>query len=343
MRRFGFLATAAVLMGVALSERALADEASVAEQLFRDAHALMKEQRYAQACPKFAESQQHDPASGTLLALAYCQELANQLATAQASYTAAAELARSENQEERQRAATARAAALTGRISTITINVNAALSALPSLVVKENGVEVARSSWGWPIPNDGGNHVIEASAPGRQSWSTQVLLGPERDQRVVSVPMLEDASLPSPPLLGRAPLVTTPATVDTSSSAQRYWTTPRVLGWSAIGAGVAAGVAALYFVDSAHSAQTDVNNALNAEQSAPLPARPTWDDSREADGRHAQTLSEVFGVTAGVLVLGGAALAIFTPDHATKTESPPPSVSLVVLPGIAQLGYAGEF
>jgi len=343
MRRFGFLAAAAMLIGIALPGRALGEETSVAEQLFRDAHALMKERRYSEACPKFAESQQRDPASGTLLALAYCQELANLLATAQASYTAAAELARSENQEERRSAATARAAALTGRISTITVNVPQGLAAIPSLVVKSNGVEVPRTAWGWPIPSDGGNHVIEASASGRQSWSTQVLLGPERDQRVVSVPMLEDAS---PPLISPAPLVTTPATVDTSSSAHRYWTTPRVIGWSALGAGVAAGVAALYFADSAHSAQTEVNNALNAEQSASVTMRPTWDSfgsAREADGQRAQTLSEVFGVTAGVLVLGGVALAIFTPDNATKTESTSPNVSLVVLPGMAQLGYAGKF
>jgi hypothetical protein len=347
MRRFGFLAAAAMLIGVALPARALAEEPSaaeqpsVAEQLFRDGHALMKDRRYSEACPKFAESQQRDPASGTLLALAYCQELANLLASAQASYTAAAELARSENQEERRSAATARAAALTGRISTITVNVPEPVAALPSLVVKSNGVEVARTAWGWPVPNDGGNHVIEASAPGRQSWSTQVLLGPERDQRVVSLPMLEDLSPPvAAPAQRSAPLS------DAPSSEHRYWTTPRAVGWGAVGAGVVAGVAALYFADSAHAAQTDVNTALKSEQSMPVGARPTWDtigSAREADGQRAQTLSEVFGVSAGALILGGAALAIFAPDNTKQQEPAAPSVSLVLLPGMARLGYAGKF
>src|SRR5579864_3897961 len=99
MRRFGCSALT-VWLGLALAVPAVASEPDVAEALFRDGHALLKEHRYQEACAKFADSQRHDPASGTLLALAYCQELSNALASARASYLAAAELARVEQQDE---------------------------------------------------------------------------------------------------------------------------------------------------------------------------------------------------------------------------------------------------
>ena len=60
------------------------------------------------------------------------------------------------------------------------------------------------------------------------------------------------------------------------------------------------------------------------------------------DGERAQSLAQGFGVASGVLLLGGAALLLFGSDKA-KAEHAPPSVSLAVVPGIAQLNYANAF
>src|SRR5882724_5078619 len=99
MDRFMILAVA-TLVGFA-SRHTLADEsapapASQADETFLLGRALLKDRRYAEACPKFQQSQVEDPASGTLLALAYCQELSGLLASSLSSYLAAAQLAEHE-------------------------------------------------------------------------------------------------------------------------------------------------------------------------------------------------------------------------------------------------------
>jgi hypothetical protein len=345
MRRFGF-SLATFLVGVALAGRAAANEPDLAEQLFREGHALLKEHRYPEACSKFADSQRHDPASGTLLALAYCQELANLLASAQASYVAAAELARVEHQDERQRAATERAQSLAERVSTLTINVPESLWELPTLLVKSNGVELERSVWGRPIPRDGGDIEIDVSASARSPWSSHVQLAPEHDQRVVTVPplgALSQASLVAPPAASLTGTASAGVASNPPVPADRYWTTPRIAGWAAVGVGAAAGIGALYFAVSAKSAQNDVQNMLNAEEKEPATQRVPWDLSghaREVDGRHAQALAQGFGVASGALLVGGAALLIF----GTQKKNPEaPSVSLAIVPGAGQINYAGAF
>jgi hypothetical protein len=342
MRPVRFFAVASVLIGCSVVGRASADEADVAEQLFRDGHALLRDQRYSEACAKLAESQQHDPASGTLLALAYCQELGGLLASAQASYLAAAELARAETQDERQHAASQRALELTARLSTLTIRVPRALWFLPGLRITNNGVEQARASWGRPVASDGGELAIRVTAPGHNPWSTHVNLRPEQDQRVVDVPVLTEegaamAPPPGPRTEGRSP------SSAHSAATRHYWTTARTVGWAAIGAGALSGAAALYYTASAASAQSDVESLLRAQRAAPADARAPWDaagHAREAEGRHAATLAQGFGVASGVLLLGGAALVIFGGD---KADHETPSVSLGFAPGEAQVGYARVF
>src|SRR5215211_6965210 len=99
----------ALTMGLALPRWAAAQDTTRADETFHAGRELMKDGKLAEACPKFEESQRADPASGTLLALAYCQELSGLLASAHANYLAATNLAAKEGQPERQRTSGERA------------------------------------------------------------------------------------------------------------------------------------------------------------------------------------------------------------------------------------------
>src|SRR5262245_5300846 len=59
-----------------------AQDPAAAEARFREARALLQENRVSEACAKFAESNRLDPSSGTLLNLANCHKTEGKLATA---------------------------------------------------------------------------------------------------------------------------------------------------------------------------------------------------------------------------------------------------------------------
>src|SRR5439155_23616159 len=70
-----------------------ASHKAAAEALFEEGRKLMAEGKVESACPKFADSQQIDPSSATLLNLANCYEKQGRTASAWATYRQAASLA----------------------------------------------------------------------------------------------------------------------------------------------------------------------------------------------------------------------------------------------------------
>jgi hypothetical protein len=173
---------------------AAAQDTTRADETFHAGRELMKDGKLAEACPKFEESQKADPASGTLLALAYCQELSGLLASAHANYLAATNLAAKEGQSERQKAAGERAEALSKRVSTLTILVPAELTQQPGLKIKRDGIELDRTTYNVALPLNGGTHLIETTAPGRERWAGVVTLQNEADRKTLQLPLLEPES-----------------------------------------------------------------------------------------------------------------------------------------------------
>ncbi len=172
---------AATVFGVA--SPALAEDTRdpvLAQSLFDRARSLMDQGRFAEACPLLAESQRLDPGGGTQLNLAVCLEQAGKLATAHATFHEALSRAIREGRDDRRRIAEERIAAITPRLSTLTVEVPAD-ARVPGLTVWLDGAKLTSLAWGAPTAVDGGDHRVEATAPDRAPWATTVTVQPERD------------------------------------------------------------------------------------------------------------------------------------------------------------------
>jgi hypothetical protein len=194
-----------VALGMLLPQRAHAQtetRAAVAEALYRQARDLLAAGNYVMACPKFAESQRLDPATGTLLNLAACHEKQGRLASAWLEYSDAAVAARRDQREDRVEYAQGRAASLESKLSRLTLLL-AADADQPELSIELDGASVGRAVVGAPTPVDPGSHTVRASAPGKKPWSQSVQIGAESDQQSLTIPKLEVA--PPEPATEAAP------------------------------------------------------------------------------------------------------------------------------------------
>lgn len=61
------------------------------------------------------------------------------------------------------------------------------------LQVRLNGAVVDRSQLGKPIPLDGGDQIIEATAANRKPWRAHVVLAARADAKTIVIPALESA------------------------------------------------------------------------------------------------------------------------------------------------------
>jgi hypothetical protein len=178
---------------------------AAAEMLFREARQLMAEGKYADACPKFADSQRLDPAVGTVLNLALCYKQNGQTASAWVTYRSAASEARKAGQVERAKHALAEADALEPGLCHLRITLSPQAQAAYASV-KLNGTPIPTGLIGAPMPADPGEHLIVASALGKRDWSTRVKVAGTTPAEVV-IPGLADAPAPAeaPSRSGPAP------------------------------------------------------------------------------------------------------------------------------------------
>jgi hypothetical protein len=191
------LAAALVACACALVAVRAGADAPLAETLFQEAKTLMAESRFAEACPKLAESMRLDPGTGTLLALAVCHEGEGKTATAWAELVQVEAASVTDGREDRVTFARERLAALEPALSRLTVVVPPEVAALPGLRVTRNGEVLGQPAWGTATPIDPGEHVIEARATGRVPWSQTVSIGSGGDRRTIVVgPFLDQPETP---------------------------------------------------------------------------------------------------------------------------------------------------
>jgi hypothetical protein len=221
-------------------------EVALAEVLYQKGRQLMAEGKYAEACPKFAESYRLDAATGTLLNLASCHEGEHKLATAWLEYTEAVASAKRDHRDDRVKFAEEHLAAIEPKLSHLTVTADPGAE-IPELKVQVDGVMLLGAARGVPAPIDPGEHVVEAQAPGRKPWSKRVRFGEEKQDITVTVPVLEvEVAAPAP---AEQPASTTPLQLGPSNLESPARPIPTsvyiaggVTGALAIGAGITGAV-----------------------------------------------------------------------------------------------------
>lgn len=172
-----------------------AADRAAAESFFKEALKLHDAGKPAEACPLFKESQRLDPKVSTQLNLAVCYETVGKTASAWAEFNEAATLATRQGDESRAATARERASALEAKLSKLKVTAKPT----PGLVVKLDG-KVRDVTRGVPLPFDPNVPVlIEASAPGYVTFSTEVKLPTGPTEVPLEIPELQKEPDKPPP------------------------------------------------------------------------------------------------------------------------------------------------
>lgn len=277
---------------------------AAAEALFQEGRALFEQGKFQEGCPKLAESQRIDPATGTLLALALCHEGEGKLASAWSEFTTVEGQARQAGRDDREAIAREHAAALRPRLSTLTVEVTPEVAATPGLEVRVNGAQIGAGSFGSAVPVDGGEHRVEASAPGKKPWLISVSGKTELDALRVSIPALVDAAGSET----AAPQATPAASGDEASVEPNSGSGMRTAGLITAGAGVIAiGVGSYFALD----AKSDYD-AADKECSGNVCPDPSYEATEDA--RAQGTLATVLFAVGGAAIAAGVTLWLLAPD-----------------------------
>jgi hypothetical protein len=232
-----------------------APDKAMAEMLFDQGLASMRQGQYEQACAQLEQSQAVERGIGTMLYLAECYEKLGRTASAWAMFREAASAAGAESQPDRAKQGSARAARLEPLLSKLTIHVPAE-SRVPGLEVSRDGVAVPNAVYDLALPLDPGDHHVEARATGRVAWSIVVSLPANAAALNVYVPELaidpQAAQQKSVGVASQSELPAAPAaalTTQASSDVPR-WQRPVGLivggvGIVAVGAGLGLGAVAI--------------------------------------------------------------------------------------------------
>lgn len=248
----------------------------MAAQLFEDGRALLGQGRIDQACPKLEESQRLDPGGGTLLNVALCHERQGRTATAWVEFVEARGAAKADNRTLRVAFAEAHIARLEPALSRVVVQVPPSTD-VPDLEIRCDGSAVGRATWGAAVPVDPGDHLIEAAAPGKVSWSQSVAVAPAGDIKTVVIPALHDTPAVEAPRANIALAPVAPQAPDALPTNQASDATVRLgpsglttAAWVAVAAGAVGAGVSTYFGLHALALKNDADrecpgNACSAE------------------------------------------------------------------------------
>jgi hypothetical protein len=314
----------ALPLALALSFHAVgparADDRATAQELFDEGKGLLTAGKVEEACVKFAGAAELSQTPGVRLKLAQCYQQLGRTASAWTRFDEALTVA--ERTGDTVAAARARSglATLKPQLSYLTVSVPTAVA---GLTVTRDGTELPQAAWGAAVPVDPGAHKIQATAPGRVAWSTDVTVAGQGRRANVSVPALVEEG--ATPLVVAAPAIA-PIHEEPASGSGLFsgpGGTQRTIAVASAGAGVAGLVLGSVFgakmLSDQHAYEHDqsptTGKCLNLECQT---------DSQSAVS--AATVATVSFVAGGVLAATGV-LLWFTSPKGPKAEVVPVPVA----------------
>jgi hypothetical protein len=175
------------------------DTRALAETLFFTARGLMEAGRYPEACAKLSESYRLDPAAGTLLNLAVCNQKIGKIASAWGEFRDAQSDARRMSRPDREQLAGDAIKLLEPDLPFLEIKVPPLVRAIRGLEILRNGIPIQGAAWDTELPVDPGDVEVVERAPGYKPKTLHVTMANKQHASLDAVP-LELAPIELPPV-----------------------------------------------------------------------------------------------------------------------------------------------
>lgn len=344
MRVAKLLSVSAIVLAAAPAAAQSVSAAEAGRQSFQLGRALYEQRRWAEALDAFRTSNEVLPSPNTLLYIGRCHRELGRNAEAYRSLLRAAQDADGRRATEPRYAPTAdaaqrEAAAITERVAFVIVEVP---ERPPALTVTLNGEAIDPSSFGTALAVDPGSLTLEANAAGRVPFRGSSAVAAGQQTR-----MTVQLTSYQPGVATSAQTVTFAATEHNAPAAQLVSTgsssgnTRRVLGITALGTGLAMGVAGVFTGLRAREIQSDL------DRMCPSGCGNSRVDVRNmvSEGNTMVTVTNVMWGLGGALALTGAILWITAPSSGS-VELFAPSLARVrpyVDPTSASAGLVGAF
>jgi hypothetical protein len=197
-RALPWLLVGSLLARSAAGQAGQGADPAAADALFQKGREAAEKSEWAIACPKFAESQRLDPAAGTLLNLADCEEHLGRFASANEHFKMALEMLPAG--DDRIAFTKQRIAAVDKVVPHLTLIAPPDFPA--DARVMRDDVQLGVASFGLALPVNPGPHAIVVTAPGHAEKRMSINL---RASEAETVPLRVGEALPGPPAVPTSP------------------------------------------------------------------------------------------------------------------------------------------
>jgi hypothetical protein len=308
---------AAAAMGaialVAWTGRAWGDGSADAEELFKQGRAALEAQDYPLAYAKLAASLQAEPAVGTLISLAECEEARHRLVAARRRWQEAADLAEARH-DHRGVFAREKLAAVDVRVPRLLVH--SASSAAKDTLIRRDETDLGPADIDVETLVDPGAHVVSVTARGREERRYPIDLA-EGEHKVLEVEPGAELVAPSPtaaPSQERPPSGAVPVPVAAHDGAGQKIAALAVGGLGVAGIAAGAGFGLNAFSEWA-TAKKECGDACPAGSQAHAAA-----DTDKSRASTSATVSTVAFAAGGIAIVAGA-ISWFTAPAPHRTGS----------------------